>query len=1423
MITIRSIVLPVLAGWVLALPCPGFAVGEVAQTITLDGQLFSDAAATSPLVDASIAFKLQVLDPTQTCIIYEETQSGLSTTSTDGRFNLQVGSAVGASKRTVGYTIAMSAALSNTSSVISGKLLSNGSVCTYTPTSGDARYLRVTFTPSDGVDRTVSPNVALDSVPSALVAERAENLRGLAPASFAQINVNAPAVLSQANLESIFSSTYFPVLTTLLSNGASGYVVSATNGTAVVPSQSIGTTAGLAAGEMWYDSGSLKYFNGTAIQTVGAAGSGITSLGIGSGLTPMGTITTAGTTIAVNTGTSAGQIVQVQSGGNLPALGGSALTSLNGTAVQSGTIGGTTSVVTSGKLQTTTDVTSNRTFLYNNSGLGPNFVGFQAPSTLTSYTLTWPQGVGSTGQVLATDASGNLSWATPSTIATSYAGILPVSNGGLGVSSAGQNLVFAGPAGSSGAPAFRSLASSDLPAGTVSGAGSAGYIPYYLTSAGLSNSPLFTNGSNVGIGTSSVGARLQLAAGTSTAGTSPLKLTAGTSLATPEPGAIEYDGTSLFYTDSGAVRHTLAAAGAGLTALTGDVSASGAGSVMATVAFVGGSSAPNIHAAELLANAATSANTNSALVRRDGAGGFSAGAVSQSSALFRDASTHAVTISAPATSTTYTITLPGSVASTSGQVLSSDTSGNLSWTTSSTMATSYSGVLPIINGGTNSSAALNNNRLIVSSSGSLTEASALTNGQIFIGSNGSLPVAAVIQGGTGITVSTGAGTITVAATGSAGAASGDLSGSYPNPTVVRIQGSSISAAAPVSGQVLRYSGAAWLPNNLSMADLRSTVTGTTQLSACSASQTLTFTSVADNLSCTNIAIQSSQMSGIVSTNNGGTGTSTGSVTGTGALTFAAGGANQNVTLTPSGSGSTLLGSSVGVGTSSPGTSLDVNGTMRLSKNGSAPYACDIAHDAALAVTANYTTCICRSTIGWVSTADGATTCTWPVSANLAIAVTTGSASAMNVAGVQKGTAATGSSVTFTVTNNGGVSSSILTFALSNTTNFALSGGTCVSGTTTLAVSGTCTIIVQPTANQNATYSGTLNVTANNNPSQALAGVASGFANGGVLQSPSTIASASVAYGITLSGDGNFAYVANYSANTVSMFSRNSTTGALASLSPATVTAAGAFFVALSPDGTSAYVSNSPSGGTAISLFSRNTTTGQLTPMATPTVSTGSQPYGIVVSPDNAFVYVVNFGSSTVSMFSRNTSTGALTALATPTIATGSGPYQMIMSGDGTSVYVANYTANTISIFSRNTVTGILSGSTTIPGGGGMYTLAMSPDGTSLYGSNYTGNTVSMFSRNTSTGALTALATPTVATGTAPYSIVISPDGLSAYVTNYSSGTISSYSRNTSTGALTATVTPSTGAAPTYSAISPDGNFVYISSASSGVIYIYPRQ
>ena len=61
----------------------------------------------------------------------------------------------------------------------------------------------------------------------------------------------------------------------------------------------------------------------------------------------------------------------------------------------------------------------------------------------------------------------------------------------------------------------------------------------------------------MGIGVTNPTARLQVAAGTASAGTAPIKLISGTNLTTAETGAFEYDGSELYFTPSGR-RETIA-------------------------------------------------------------------------------------------------------------------------------------------------------------------------------------------------------------------------------------------------------------------------------------------------------------------------------------------------------------------------------------------------------------------------------------------------------------------------------------------------------------------------------------------------------------------------------------------------------------------------------------------------------------------------------------------------------------------------------------------------------------------------------------------------------------------------------------------------------------------------------------------------
>lgn len=72
-----------------------------------------------------------------------------------------------------------------------------------------------------GAERTLSPDLTIDSVPNAVVAERAESLQGVRSDQLLKVNQAGGNVLTQQNLESLFASTTRFNAVTALADGTS--------------------------------------------------------------------------------------------------------------------------------------------------------------------------------------------------------------------------------------------------------------------------------------------------------------------------------------------------------------------------------------------------------------------------------------------------------------------------------------------------------------------------------------------------------------------------------------------------------------------------------------------------------------------------------------------------------------------------------------------------------------------------------------------------------------------------------------------------------------------------------------------------------------------------------------------------------------------------------------------------------------------------------------------------------------------------------------------------------------------------------------------------------------------------------------------------------------------------------------------------
>ena len=271
------------------------------------------------------------------------------------------------------------------------------------------------------------------------------------------------------------------------------------------------------------------------------------------------------------------------------------------------------------------------------------------------------------------------------------------------------------------------------------------------------------------------------------------------------------------------------------------------------------------------------------------------------------------------------------------------------------------------------------------------------------------------------------------------------------------------------------------------------------------------------------------------------------------------------------------------------------------------------------------------------------------------------------------------------------------------------------------------------------------------------------------------------------GCSQFSYVANAGDNTVSAYTVDATSGALAAVGTPVATGTSPHAIVVTQDRQYVFVDNE--GSNDISAFGVNFASGALTAVPGSPFAAGTDPKALALYrllDFGTYLYVANAGSDTVSAFAVDTSTGSLTPLSPATFATGKGPSSIAVDLTGPFMYVANNGgSNDVSAFSVDPKSGILTpvAGSPFPAGANPLSLALGAGGKFLYTANpdATNPSISGFSIDPTSGALAPLSGSPFPL---PVSHYIAADQTGAYLYVTAGSGVVGYRIDGTTGMLT---------------------------------------
>lgn len=241
-------------------------------------------------------------------------------------------------------------------------------------------------------------------------------------------------------------------------------------------------------------------------------------------------------------------------------------------------------------------------------------------------------------------------------------------------------------------------------------------------------------------------------------------------------------------------------------------------------------------------------------------------------------------------------------------------------------------------------------------------------------------------------------------------------------------------------------------------------------------------------------------------------------------------------------------------------------------------------------------------------------------------------------------------------------------------------------------------------------------------------------------------------------------------------------------------------------------------------------------------------YGVVVSPDDKFVYTASSTDDAVAVFSRDTSTGDLTFVEVH-IDDGLGgsidglnnSRRLTISPNGAYLYVPAATDDAIVVFTRNSTTGKLTyvetqkdGVSGVDGLDGAHEVVVSPDNKHLYLVGSIDDAIAVFSIASGTGALTFVefhqdGVSGIDGLNGARGVYIAADGKHVYVASSVDDAIAVFSRNSTTGVLTFVETQKDGVSGVDGLngaygifVSHDNNYVYAVGSTDDAVTTFSR-